>query len=47
MVTYEKAFAVAIRALATDGESTDGQGDNGIWAIVDRKTGDVSVTNFN
>lgn len=27
--------------------STDGQGDHGLWAIVDRKTGDVSVTNFN
>jgi hypothetical protein len=27
--------------------STDGQGDHGVWAIVDRKTGDVSVDNFN
>lgn len=27
--------------------STDLQGDHGLWAIVDRKTGDVSVTNFN
>ncbi|MHB8877065.1 MAG: hypothetical protein ACYC8T_25500 [Myxococcaceae bacterium] len=27
--------------------STDGQGDNGLWAIVDRKTGEASVTNFN
>ena len=27
--------------------STEGQGDHGLWAIVDRKTGDVSVTNFN
>lgn len=27
--------------------STDGQGDHGLWAIIDRKTGDVSVTNFN
>jgi hypothetical protein len=27
--------------------STGGQGDHGLWAIVDRKTGDVSVTNFN
>lgn len=27
--------------------STDGQGDHGVWGIVDRKTGDVSVTNFN
>lgn len=27
--------------------STDGQGDHGLWAIVDRKTGDVSVSNFN
>lgn len=27
--------------------STSGQGDHGLWAIVDRKTGDVSVTNFN
>lgn len=27
--------------------STDGQGDHGLWGIVDRKTGDVSVTNFN
>ena len=26
---------------------TDGQGNNGIWAIIDRKTGDASVTNFN
>jgi len=27
--------------------STDGQGDHGLWAIIDRKSGDVSVTNFN
>ncbi len=27
--------------------STSGQGDYGVWAIVDRKTGDVSVDNFN
>lgn len=27
--------------------STDLQGDHGLWAVVDRKTGDVSVTNFN
>lgn len=27
--------------------STEGQGDHGLWGIVDRKTGDVSVTNFN
>lgn len=27
--------------------STDGQGDHGLWGIVDRKTGDVTVTNFN
>lgn len=27
--------------------STDGQGDHGLWAIVDRRSGDVSVTNFN
>ncbi|MBL8954822.1 MAG: hypothetical protein JNK82_28855 [Myxococcaceae bacterium] len=27
--------------------STDGQGDHGVWAIVDRKTGDVFVDNFN
>ena len=27
--------------------STDGQGDHGLWAIIDRETGDVSVTNFN
>jgi hypothetical protein len=27
--------------------STDMQGDHGLWAIVDRKTGDVSVTSFN
>lgn len=27
--------------------STDGQGDHGVWAIVDRKTGEVSVDNFN
>ena len=27
--------------------NTEGQGDNGLWAIVDRQTGDVSVTNFN
>lgn len=27
--------------------STDGQGDNGLWAIVDRKTGEATVTNFN
>lgn len=26
---------------------TDLQGDHGLWAIVDRKTGDVSVTSFN
>lgn len=26
---------------------TDGQGDHGLWAIVDRKTGDAYVTNFN
>lgn len=26
---------------------TDGQGDNGIWAIVDRKTGEAFVSNFN
>ncbi len=26
---------------------TDGQGDHGVWAIVDRKTGEVSVDNFN
>jgi hypothetical protein len=26
---------------------TDGQGDNGIWGIVDRKTGETYVTNFN
>jgi len=27
--------------------NTDGQGDNGLWGIVDRKTGEVSVENFN
>ncbi|MBI3180985.1 MAG: hypothetical protein HYZ28_02445 [Myxococcales bacterium] len=27
--------------------STDGQGDHGLWAIIDRKTGEASVTNFN
>lgn len=27
--------------------STSGQGDHGLWGIVARKTGDVSVTNFN
>lgn len=26
---------------------TDGQGDNGIWASVDRKTGETSVSSFN
>lgn len=27
--------------------STDGQGDHGVWGIVDRQTGEVSVDNFN
>ncbi|MDP2270290.1 MAG: hypothetical protein Q8N23_30510 [Archangium sp.] len=27
--------------------STTGQGDHGLWAIIDRQTGEASVTNFN
>lgn len=27
--------------------STEGQGDHGLWAIVDRKSGEATVTNFN
>lgn len=27
--------------------STEGQGDHGVWAIVDRKTGDTTVSTFN
>ncbi len=27
--------------------STSGQGDHGLWAIIDRRTGEASVTNFN
>jgi hypothetical protein len=27
--------------------NTDGVGDNGVWAIIDRKTGDASIETFN